>query len=163
MTTANTGNYGPELLSWEIREYHQHARGLAWAIAAAAVGILLLIYAVSSRNFLFAFIVIMFGIIFATHSLRPPRAYRFIIAQRGIALGERFYPWKDIDHFWVVDAPPAVKTLYFEFGGLRPRLPIPLGEINPDSIRAILRGLVREDTSKTEEPISDWLARMLRI
>lgn len=163
MAGENNQDYGQELLSWEIKEHHEHARGLAWAVIAGITGVALLIYAVSTRNFLFAFIVIMFGVIFASHSLRPPGAYRFVITRRGIALGERFYTWKDMDHFWIVDTPPAVKTVYFEFGGLRPRLPIPLGKVNPNSIRAILRDMLREDASKTEEPTSDFIARILRI
>lgn len=163
MANGDSSNFGQELLSWEIKELHQHERGLFWAIAAVIIGLALLIYAVSTRNFLFAFIVIMFGIIFATHAIRPPGAHRFAIFERGVRLGERFYIWKDLDHFWMVDTPPAVRTLYLEFGGLRPRLPIPLGKIEASTVRAILGRSVREDTEKTEEPLSDFIARMLRI
>lgn len=155
--------YGDELISWTINEYHAHSRGMWWYIAAAAAGVALLIYAVATHNFLFAFIIIMFGIISVTHSLRPPAQYRFVVQELGVSLGSRFYPWKDIERFWIAYEPPEIKTLYFEFAGLRPRLPVPLEDADPNEVRKTLREFLAEDTSKTDEPLSDWLARVLKI
>lgn len=163
MADKDTKSHGKEQLSWGIKEYHEHPRGMFWYFVAVVLAIALIIYAISVRNFLFAFIVIMFGVILITHNLRSPGDYQFAITELGIKFGQRFYPWKDIDQFWIAYEPPEVKTLYFEFGGLRPRLPIPLEETDPNQVREILKEVLEEDTSKTEEPISDWLARVLKI
>lgn len=162
---ANQGgqNYGKELLRWDIKEHHEHARGALWFVLAGAFAVAFLLYSIATRNFLFAFIIIMFGVILATHSLRPAREYSFGIAELGILLGERFYPWKDIARFWIIYQPPEVKTLYFDFDGLRPRLAIALEETDPNDVRDILLSVIPEDTTKNEEPLTDKIARVLKI
>lgn len=156
-------NRGKELLGWEVSDQHDHTRGPAWFVLAGALCLSMLIYAVSTRNFLFAFIIIMFAVIIATHSMRPAVHYRFSVCELGIGLGERFYVWKDIKQFFIAYEPPSVKTLYFDFGGLRPRLPVPLENTDPDEARRLLGQYISEDTKQTEEPLSDWLARVLKI
>ena len=156
-------NYGKELLSWEVSDHHGHDRTTGWYVAAGIIALGMLIYAIVTRNFLFAFIIIMFGIIIVTHNTRPATNYQFIIAERGIALGKRFYLWKDIERFWIIYEPPAVKTLYFDFEGLRPRLPVPLENTDPNRVRKALLNMLAEDTARMEEPLADWFARILKL
>ena len=156
-------NYGEQLLQWKISERHIHERGMLWYFVVGIIAVVFLSYAVSSHNFLFAFIIIMFGVILATHSLRPVVEYEVTIAEKGIKLGEKFYPWKELKQFWITQEAPAIKTLHLEFSGFRPRLPIPMEELEPDQIRELLSGRIAENTDNTEEPISDWLARILKI
>lgn len=163
MESKSLKNFGEERLAWDISEYHAHHRGLLWYLGASAGGVLFLIYAVYTRNFLFAFILIMVGVIIATHSLRPPAQYRFAITGTGLTLNDRRYGWKDIQSFWIAYEPPEIKTLYLEFNGFKPRLPVPLEDADPNAVRKKLREFLAEDTSKTEEPLSDWLARVLKI
>ncbi|GEM_PF-7112061 len=155
-------NPGKELLGWDIVEQHTHERGLMWYVLAVGVGIAMLIYAIVARNFLFGFILVMVGIIMATHSLRPAAQYRCSCSESGMMIGTRFYPWKDIEKFWLL-VRPEVKTLYLEFGGLRPRLPVPLGELDVGQLHEILVQYVEEDTTNAEEPMSDWIVRVLKI
>ena len=163
MADEKLQNYGKELIRWEVSDQGEHVRGTLWYLVAGVVAIGFLIWAIATRNFLFAFIVIMFGVIIATHRIRPSVRYEFVISELGIRLGSRFYPWKDMARFWIVYEPPEVKTLYFDFGGLRPRLPVPLEDTDPNQVRKILLTVLTEDTARTEEPLSDWVARVLRI
>lgn len=163
MAKETVQDYGKTLLSWEVSDEHDHLRGPFWYVAAALASIGFLIWAIATRNFLFAFIVIMFCVIFVTHRIRPQVRYEFAIYELGIRLGTRFYFWKDLTRFSIVYEPPAVKTLYFDFGGLRPRLPVPLEEMDPNRVRKTLLTVLAEDTAATEEPLSDWLARVLKI
>ena len=163
MAKEKTQNQGKELLSWEVKDSHEHVRGPLWYAAAFIIAVGFLIYAVSTRNFLFAFIVIMFGVILVTHGLRPAGRYKFAIYELGVSLGERQYPWKDLKQFWLAYEPPEIKTLYLDFGGLRPRLPVPLEDTDPNQVRKTLVAALPEDASRTEEPMTDWLARVLKI
>lgn len=163
MAEASKKTYGKELLSWEIGEFGAHSRGAGWYVLAAIVTVALLIWAVLTRNFLFAFIVIMFAVVFATHTLSPPRRYTFSIHELGVRVGERFYPFRDMRQFWIVFEPPEVKMLNFDFGGFRPRLPVPLEDTDPNRVRETLKEYLTENVERTEEPLSDWLARVLKI
>jgi len=155
--------HGEELIAWEINDHLRNIRGFWWYVIAVIAVLALLIFAIRERNFLFAFIIIMFVIIFATHSIRPPVNYRFSIHETGIYSGSRFYPWKDVEEFWIAYEPPAVKTLYLEFGGLRPRMGIHLEDVDPNEARNALTQFIPENSSKTEEPVSDWITRVLKI
>lgn len=163
MANEQSKNYGAELIRWEVSDQSDHVRGAFWYIFAAVAAISFLVWAIATRNFLFAFIVIMFGVIFATHRARPSVRYEFVVSELGIRLGRRFYPWKDITRFSIVYEPPEVKTLYFDFGGLRPQLPVPLEDTDPNQVRKILLTVLTEDTARNEEPLSDWIARVLKI
>lgn len=163
MTEEEKMPQGKELFGWDVPEYHEYERGLGWYIGLIGLGIVLLIYALRSNNFLFAFIVIMFAIIFLIHSGRRPMILKFAITEDGIALGKKMYRWKDLKRFYIIYEPPEVKNLYLEFSGVRPRLPIPLYDQDPVKIREFLLKFLYEDLSKTEEPISDWLGRFLKI
>lgn len=155
-------NPGKELLGWDIVEGHTHERGVIWYVLACGIGIAMLIYAIVVRNFLFGFILVMVGIIMATHSMRPAAQYRCVCSENGMTIGTRFYPWKDIEKFWLLIR-SDVKMLYLEFGGLRPRLPVPLQESDPEQLRQILTQYIEEDTTNSEEPMSDWIVRVLKI
>ena len=56
------------------------------------------------------------------------------------------------------------KNLYLEFkNSLRPRLTIPLEDINPVNARKILKNYLDEDLEKDTEPTSEALGRKLRL
>jgi len=161
--TKQNVQYGKEFVSWQITEYPHYEHGFFWYLGLVAAGVTLVIYALWTKNFLFAFIVIMFAIVFLIHAGRRPIICKFAITESGIVLHEKLYPWKELARFFIIYEPPEVKTLYFEFGSLRPRLPVPLDDQDPMKVREILLKFLREDSSQTEEPISDWFGRLLKI
>lgn len=156
-------SYGKEFISWNVLEHPNYQRGFAWYFCFIAIAVGFLIYAVLTHNFLFAFIVIMFGIIFLIHAGREPIVLNFALTEKGVVLGEKVYLWRELKKFYIIYEPPEVKTLYFEFAGMRPRLSIPLDDQEPVKVREILLKFLREDLGKIEEPISEWLGRVLKI
>lgn len=156
---------GKTLIKWETAEYPKYSRGKAWYVVALVIGLLLLAYALIITNFLFAIIVLIFGIIVALQGKRGPDTVQVEITETGLAFGDRFMPYQDIDRFAIVYDPPEVKHVYFEFkSGVRPRLGICLEDQNPVKVREVLDSSnVREDAEWTEEPATDTLARLLKI
>src|SRR5688572_16539667 len=153
-----------EYLGWDTLEYPKYQRGRLWYVGMLGVGGALLIYAVVTANFLFALIIIMFALVTYMSSVAEPQKIRFSITDAGIALGNAFYLYRDINRFWFIYEPPAVRALYLEFkNALRPRVTIDLGSMNPNQVRQVLGGFVREDFSEDEEPFSDYIGRVLKI
>lgn len=159
------GSYeGEELLSWTIDEYVRHERGPVWYALAITTTVAILLYAVVTQNFLFAVIVIMFAVITGLSSLREPRKLMFVVTDLGIAVGEKFFPFKDFKNFWVLYEPPQVKNVYLEFRrAALPHLVVPLDEQDPLTIRETLLRFMHEDLSKDEEPFGDLIARIFKI
>lgn len=157
-------DHGKTLVKWEVDEYPRYHRPMGWYVGAFVVGGALVLYALVTLNFLFALIIVIFGIILALSAARPPLRFGFSITEDGVEVGHRFIPWKEVERFWIIYEPPDVKNLYIDFvSPIRPRVSVPLEDTDPNVVRRALLTYVKEDLSKEDEPLSDFLGRVLRI
>ncbi len=156
---------GDEIMSWQVPEYEKHERNKSWYILAGVIGLLFLIYAVYTKNFLFAVIIIVVALIMILHDSREPDLIKVSITDEGVIVGRKFYDYDEIKNFSIVYKPKQeVKNLYFEFKNvLRQRLSIPLQDMNPLSIRENLLKYLPEDLDRTDQPLSEGLAKMFKL
>ena len=96
-------------------------------------------------------------------AVREPEQMRVGITEDGVEFGQRFYPYEDIENFWIAYHPPEVKRVYFKLKGLRPRLSIHLDDINPVKLRNTLTEYVDEDLENDDELSNDLMGRLLKI
>jgi len=155
---------GDTLHEWTIQEYEQHDRGVGWYIVMILAGLALVLFALLTGNFLFALIIVLFGIIMFLQSHQVPPQVPFKITELGVILNNRFYAWSEFTGFYIIYQPPHVKTLFIETdSAFRPLLRIPLLDIDPISVRNTMQDYLEEDLEKEEEPMSDRFARNWRI
>ncbi len=156
---------GDEIISWQVPEYEKHERNKSWYILAGVIGLLFLIYAIYTKNFLFAVIIIVVALIIILHDSREPDLIKVSITDEGMIVGRKFYDYDEIKNFSIVYKPKQeVRNLYFEFkSALRQRLSIPLGDMNPLSIRENLLKYLPEDLDRTDQPLSEGLAKMFKL
>jgi hypothetical protein len=153
-----------EYFGWDYFEYPRYERGRLWYIGMSVAGLGLLIYAVASANFLFAFIIIMFALILYLTTVTEPSRIRFSITPVGLHVGKSFYPYKDVARFWFIYEPPEVKNLYLELKNpLLGRLVVDLDGANPNEVRSVLGRFLREDLTEEDEPLSEFIGRILKI
>lgn len=157
-------DHGNILAAWDIPEFDHHNRSRGWFIAAAIIGIAVLVYALVTRNFLFAIIVILAAIILYQQSTVAPKDIGFAITEGGLEVGPDFFAFKDIKNFWIHYEPPHGKTIFFTFkSSLRPGLSVPLRDENPVPVRQTLLRYVPEDQERENEPITHAIGRNLKI
>jgi hypothetical protein len=158
-------DYGDEIIGWEVPEYEKHERTKAWYITASIIAVLLLLYSFWTANFLFAVIIIITSLVIILHDGQEPDMVRFSITDEGIIIGRKFYDYDEIKDFSIVYKPrQGVKNLYFEFkSALKHRLSIPLRDMNPLLIRENLLKYLKEDLDRTDQPVSEGIARMLKL
>lgn len=163
MWAAAEEDFGLELFGWTVDEYDRHVRGPAWFALAFLAAVGLILYALITQNFLFAIIIVMFGVIIGLSALREPERIPFRATTRGVVVGELFVPYKDLKDFWIVYEPPYVKNLYFEHKNpLTPRIVIPFEDADPVEVRATLLAHLDEN-GRSEEPLGDLLGRVLKL
>ncbi len=151
------------LLAWSFFELPQYERGRSWYMWGAIISFLLVIYAVFTKNPLFALIIVIFALIFLLFQ-RNNREIEFSATKDGITVGRQFYEYDRFKNFYVIYRPPEVKTLYFEpKNALIPRIPIPLDSQNPVKIREVLLKYLAEDLDRENEPTSDQFSRMFKL
>ena len=163
-TQEAAADYGEILAAWRYDEFERHKRGKRWYILAAAALILLALFAYFDNNLLLIAIIILAAIIYAVSEYRGAADYEFGITEDGLVIGPAFYPYEDINNFFVIYQPPSVKMLYFDPKSLwRPHIGIPLGDNDPNTIRELLLTYLPEDLEKEDEPLSDFLGRLFKL
>lgn len=154
---------GDIIEEWEVNEYEHYGHPMAWFVIMGSLGSILLLFSIITGNLLFSAIIILSGIILYLQNNQTAQVVPVAIAELGIVIGNRFYPYKELDTFFLVYQPPQVKILFIETkSSLRPMLRIPLLEQNPIALRGTLRKYLKEDLEK-EEPASDKIARWWQI
>jgi hypothetical protein len=150
---------------WTVKEYERYEHSRTWYIVAGVVGVLLIAYALLSQNNIFALIIILFGIVLYLHEMHEPGDVDFAITETGIVLGVKYYRYSELKDFWIIYAPEqGVKNLYFTPGGyVKHRIQIPLMDFDPRPIRDYLSQYLTENFDEEEEPLSDKMARLLKI
>ena len=158
-------DFGKEYFKWQVPEYDKHARPKIWYIIASVLAVALLLFSIISGNFLFAIIIIISALVIILHDGKEPEKVDFVIYSEGIMIGKRFYDYDEIKNFSVIfKSSRGIKNLYFEFNGMvKPRLSIPLENMNPLQIREILLKYLKEDLERTNEPVSEGLAKLFKL
>lgn len=156
-------DHGAVLFSWQFPEFTHHERSQRWYAWAVVAMVLLLLYAIFTRNFLFAVITIIAALTIALIH-RNPRQINFKITEDGISVNGVFYEYDAIKNFFIIYQPPEVKTLYFELKGFfKPRIPAILGDQDPVKIRTALKRYLTEDLEREHEPVSDQFSRLFKL
>jgi len=155
--------HGRTLAQWSFRDVPLHQRSAQWYLAAASIGALMALYGIWTGNYVFALIIVLFGLVsYAVQ--RQAKTTACTIFEDGVTLGNSFYAYREIKKFWIIYNPPEVKNLYLEFqNSFKQRLPIPLGDQNPVTIRHALLDYVMEDVHQQEEPSIDEVSRLLKL
>lgn len=158
-------DYGKKITGWKVPEFDKHKREQGWYILASIAAILLIVYAFLSGNFLFAAIIVIGALIIILHDGQEPLMVNFVITDEGLIVGKRFYDYDAIKNFSIVYKPKDnIKNLYFEFKNvIKPRLSIPLKNLNPLPIRENLLKYLAEDLERTDQPLSEALAKMFKL
>lgn len=152
------------ILSWEAEEFKKSEFD-PWKIGIlAAIGIIVIIYAVFTANYLFALIVIMAAIIVQIFLKKEPAQVNIAITTQGVRVNDNFFSFEsDLRSFWILYNPPEIKTLNFDRKqALLPGLSLQLEDQNPIKIREELLRFLPEDTEK-EEGTAEKTARRLGI
>lgn len=159
-----TVNIGQPLLQWEVDEYAKHERSRAWYIMASGIGILLILYAIATANYLFAVIILMMGVILFVSMLNDPERISVVITTTGIVVGDMYYDYQSIRDFSIAYDPPHIKILYLDFFEFwHPMISVPLELIDPNVVRKQLLSFCPENLDRTEENLTDLVKRVYKV
>lgn len=162
--TSLEKDHGRKLAEWKFSEYVKYERSPAWYVGLGIIEAAVIIYSILSKNFLFALIAILIGMILVLHSKREPAELQCRIFEDGIQVGNKFYEWNDIKKFRIVYEPPKIKLLYIDLKSVfMPDFSVPFDNQNPLEIRKILKEYLEEDLEKQYETLTDRVNRWLRL
>ena len=105
--------YGEIFFQWKIPEYTEHQRSNKWYVYMIVLALVLMIYSWYERNPFFALIIILAIFIAFLKHYYETKKLNFMITEDGIITGEQFFPYTNIDSFFIIYDPPYVKKLFF--------------------------------------------------
>lgn len=156
-------NYGKILMSWRAPEYEKQGKSRNWYVATFSIGAFLVGSSIWMKNYLLIIVVVMFGIVLYILNKKEPLTLDIALTEKGVKMGEKFYPYNTLQEFWIIYDPP-VKTLNFKNNRtFFPEISMQIMDQNPVNIREILLPFLDENPEKTEESTTDRLSRLLKI
>lgn len=167
MPTENGGDSGENdankiILQWEAPEFIHHDRDVKWYILAVFLTIILLGYAIYSRDWFFIGTMVLILVGAVVYLKTPPKIRGYAIAELGIYIDDKFFSFSSLHSFWIIYE-EKVKTLNFAFNKkYLPALTIQIGDQNPVQIKELLKKHLPEEEKRTET-IGDQLIRKLKF
>jgi hypothetical protein len=154
-----------ENFSWQVPEYDKHEKTRNWYIFYSIIAFLFILYSFFSGNWLFAVIIIIGAIVIILRDGQNPAMVQVSFEPEGITVGKKFHDFDEFRNFSIIYKPKQeIKNLYFEYkNSLKPRLSIPLKDNNPLLIRKNLLKYLPEDLDRTDQPLSEALAKIFKL
>ncbi len=90
-------------IQWKTFEHEQKKRGVEWFYAVGIITTALTITAIIYKNILFAIFLIIGIFTLLLHSLHKPKLIQFEINEKGIIIGNLFYPYDSISSFYIFE------------------------------------------------------------
>jgi hypothetical protein len=152
-----------EKITWKVPEYPEYTRDMRWYLTAAGIGLIFLIYAIYTGNFMFAVIIIMGVLISIISSYKKPANINFTLSDEGVRLGEAFWPWQKFQSYWIVGEGKE-KNLGLDLKNwLFTDLYIPITDVTAEEAEKFVSKFLKKNPERKHEPISYSIGRRLKI
>ena len=149
-------------LKWTAPEFKQYKKNQSWFIVAGLIAAGLFIWALLTKNLLFALLIGLSYFSITVFALKNPREINLAITAKGIKIDKTLYEFDNLKSFWIFYEPPHVKELSLRSKKtIMPYIKIPLGKQNPVEARRLLLKYLPE--RKHKESLIDNFARSLRF
>ena len=139
------------LFEWEGREYDHSPKSTDWYWALGILAVAGALAAILFGNYLLAALIVIAAAALALHAAKEPPVHRFLLSERGLAVGEELHAFEHMLSFSVLEdvegeLPPllSIKTESW----LSPHLVIPLAGVDADAVYAYFLERVDEAEHK---------------
>jgi hypothetical protein len=149
-------------LKWTAPEFEHYQKSKSWFAITGVIAGLLFLWALFTKNILFALLIGLSYFSITTYGLKKPREIRLAITPKGVKVNQVLYKFENLKSFWIFYDPPEIKELSLRSKKtIMPYIKIPLGEQNPVEVRKVLIKYLPE--RKHKESVIDNLARQFKF
>ncbi|OHA47353.1 MAG: hypothetical protein A3A80_03955 [Candidatus Terrybacteria bacterium RIFCSPLOWO2_01_FULL_44_24] len=152
------------LMDWLAPEYAYHEKDKnIWAPAVLGIGsVLALISYFILKSFTSVLVSLIGTFTVLITFFKHPRTITFAITPQGVYAAKKLFSFDDLTAFWIFYHPPEMKEIALRSKkSFMPLIFIPLGDTDPNKIRAILIDFLKEEEQQLS--ITDTLARFLGL
>lgn len=163
-TRGKAVEQAPEsVLKWKAPDYYANQKGPIWSLLVGVVAILLSVLLIYTGNYLTVIIVVLAVIVAFQIAHERPEAVEFAIDESGVIARNQYYPFAELESFWVVKHGERKYILYLETASRwKGPLTIPLGQQPVAEVKAFLLGHLPEEFNYGEM-FADKLIRIFKL
>lgn len=143
---------GTGTLRWSAYEHEHIERGSDWYWALGIIAVCAAVTSIIFGNFLFALLILVAAGTIGILASQPPELHEFEINEKGIRIGKNTHGYDTVVSFWVDDERIDPQLLVDTKTMLSPNLIIPIGDMDPETIRDYM--LEHAEEIPMTEPIS---------
>lgn len=146
-------------IRWQVLEYDPRQSNPDWIWGLGLIMVVGIILSLLFGNFLFAIIILLGGVILISYARRQPELIDYEINTEGVRAGHRFYPYTQLDSFWIIGDQPTKKILLESKRSLMPLIDLPLGNTDPLMAYNYLAKYLKPEKHEQSifSLIADWL------
>lgn len=142
---ANTQPTEQGLYTWQAHERTWLVKGKSWYVYAAVIVVLLLVYAVLTQAWLMAILISLLSGIVYLYSQEKAPVIDVVVSDRGIYLGEEFYPYTLIKSFWFQFLPEEAYVVFQLVNSTRSHIAVSIDPNERSVIEVILKDYLVAD------------------
>ena len=146
-------------LSWETPEYHHQEKTAEWYWVVGLVALSLAVAAILFNNILIAILVVVATVALMLVASRPPRIIEVHIDDRGVTVGKLYYPYDNLESFWIHEYGNAAKLLITSKKTFASQVAVFLNDVSVEEVRAALKAHIPE--KERHEPLFQMLMEYL--
>ncbi len=140
-------------VTWDAPEHHFIEKGGDWFWVLGIVAVSGAVASFIFGNFLFAILILVGAAAMALQAAKPPRILNFMVATRGVRVGDRLYPYSSLQSYCIDEEDPHGPQLLLKSKHIHASLiTMPLPDDSMDEIEELLRSRLQEE--QLEEPVA---------
>lgn len=123
-----------EKISWQTHEYHHTEKNSDWYWILGIVTVSIAIIAIILHNFIFAILIIVSSFTLALFASKKPEIIDVRMEMNGITLGKIFYPYDNIQSFWIETNEHRPRIIFRSKKALMPFIVVFIDDMPPEVI-----------------------------
>ncbi|HEY4524115.1 MAG TPA: hypothetical protein VJK04_04600 [Candidatus Paceibacterota bacterium] len=149
-------------ISWEAPEFIYHQKTVAWYWVTIFITLACFLFAVWTKNFLFAIFIVIAEILLVVWSREMPHMLEFSVTKDGVKIGKKhFYGFEELSNFSIFDTRHGSELILKRKNKISQYIKIPLNDDNIEEIQTfLLEKLMQKDY---EESLPDSLFRLIKF
>lgn len=144
-SSVSTQSAEQGLYTWQAHERTWLVKGKSWYVYASVIVVLLLVYAVLTQAWLMAILISLLSGIVYLYSQEKAPVIDVVVSDRGIYLGEEFYPYTLIKSFWFQFLPDEAYVVFQLVNSTRSHVAVSIDPSERSVIEVVLKDYLVAD------------------
>ena len=143
-------------VTWNAHQYIHTDKTADWYWIVGIITITITVVSIILNNIIFGILILIASFTLSLSASKKPKVVDIYADKNGIGVGKIFYPYANLDSFWVEDRDAHPRIILKSQKVFMPYIPILLDDMNPQTVRNFLLQHLRE-----EEHIEPFLEKLL--